>query len=156
MAKFCKYCGAPLDENMEFCKQCGKPVRKGNPQGGRASGQTPNSYGKQSGRTPNPYGGQSGQRPNSYGGQYGQTPDPYGRQSNKRSQAGLGHAGGIGQGEIVGVLHLDGGDHLNFAPLLIVKLQTFLRDRGHMFTTHFRFFSFSAVRRAGTKCRPGV
>ena len=85
MAKFCKYCGAPLDENMEFCKQCGKPVRKGNPQGGRASGQTPNSYGKQSSRTPNPYGGQSGQRPNSYGGQYGQTPDPYGRQSNKRS-----------------------------------------------------------------------
>ena len=46
-------------------------------------------------------------------------------------QAGLGHAGGIGQGEIVGVPHLDGGDHLNLALFFIVELQTLLRNGGH-------------------------
>lgn len=85
MAKFCKYCGSSLEENMEFCKNCGKPVRMVNPQQKRNSGHQPGSYGGQSRQQSDTYGNPYEQRQDSYGNPYGQRSDPYGGQYGQRS-----------------------------------------------------------------------
>lgn len=91
MAKFCKYCGAPLDEKMEFCKNCGRPVRAANSQRGKVPDQQQESYGGQFRQHQNSpreqsrdfYGGASRQSRDYYGRDFGQSQDPYGRQSGQ-------------------------------------------------------------------------
>ena len=84
MAKYCKNCGAPVDDRMEYCKNCGQPVRVENLSQRKKPGQPQashrnNSSGGAQGQSRDPYGQVNYQSCDSYGQRNHQSRDPYGR-----------------------------------------------------------------------------